>query len=149
MSACICTAESPHWSPKTTTILSIIYIPIQSKKFKKKQSPGCFHYHIQPLIRCIRSQLHIKYMYITCTLKGLMKFSFFPNVPACICMCYVVLSHSVMSNCLQTHGLQLARLLCQWGFSWQEYWSGLSFPSPGDLPSPVIKPRSPTLQVES
>ena len=33
------------------------------------------------------------------------------------------------------------------GFSRQEYWSGLPFPSPGDLPDPRIKPRSPTLQV--
>ena len=32
------------------------------------------------------------------------------------------------------------------GFSRQEYWSGLSFPSPGDLPDPGIKPRSPILQ---
>ena len=31
------------------------------------------------------------------------------------------------------------------GFSRQEYWSGLSFPSPGDLPDPGIKPRSPAL----
>ena len=30
-------------------------------------------------------------------------------------------------------------------FSRQEYWSGLPFPSPGDLPDPGIKPRSPTL----
>ena len=29
------------------------------------------------------------------------------------------------------------------GFSGQKYWSGLPFPSPGDLPSPGIKPRSP------
>ena len=29
------------------------------------------------------------------------------------------------------------------GFSRQEYWSGLSFPSPGDLPHPGIKPVSP------
>ena len=29
------------------------------------------------------------------------------------------------------------------GFSRQEYWSGLPFPSPGDLPNPGIKPRSP------
>ena len=35
------------------------------------------------------------------------------------------------------------------GFSRQEYWSGLPFPSPGDLPNPGIKPRSPTLQVDS
>ena len=30
------------------------------------------------------------------------------------------------------------------GFSRQEYWSGLPFPSPGDLPNLGIKPRSPT-----
>ena len=29
------------------------------------------------------------------------------------------------------------------GFSRQEYWSGLPCPSPGDLPDPGIKPRSP------
>ena len=33
------------------------------------------------------------------------------------------------------------------GFSRQEYWSGLPFPSPGDLPNPGIEPRSPALQV--
>ena len=32
------------------------------------------------------------------------------------------------------------------GFSRQEYWSGLLFPSPGDLPNPGIKPGSPALQ---
>ena len=30
-------------------------------------------------------------------------------------------------------------------FSRQEYWSGLPFPTPGDLPNPVIKPVSPAL----
>ena len=35
------------------------------------------------------------------------------------------------------------------GFSRQEYWSGLPFPSPGDLPDPGIKPWSPTLQADS
>ena len=32
------------------------------------------------------------------------------------------------------------------GFSKQEYWSGLPFPSPGDLPDPGIEPSSPILQ---
>ena len=31
----------------------------------------------------------------------------------------------------------------------KEYWSGLPFPSPGDLPDPGIKPRSPALQADS
>ena len=35
------------------------------------------------------------------------------------------------------------------GFSRQEYWSGLPFPSPGDLPNPGIEPRSPEFQAET
>ena len=35
------------------------------------------------------------------------------------------------------------------GFSRQEYWSGLPFPSPGDLPDPGIEPKFPALQVDS
>ena len=35
------------------------------------------------------------------------------------------------------------------GFSRQEYWSGLPFPSPGDLPNPGIKSRSPALQADT
>ena len=34
------------------------------------------------------------------------------------------------------------------GFSRQEYWSGLPFSSPGDLPNPAIEPRSPALQAD-
>ena len=35
------------------------------------------------------------------------------------------------------------------GFSRQEYWSGLPFPSPGDLPKPGIEPRSPALWADA
>ena len=35
------------------------------------------------------------------------------------------------------------------GFSRQEYWSGLSFPSLGDLPNPGIEPGSPTLKADA
>ena len=35
------------------------------------------------------------------------------------------------------------------GFSRQEYWSGLPFLSPGDLPDPGIEPRSPALQADT
>ena len=34
-------------------------------------------------------------------------------------------------------------------FSRQEYWRGLPLPSPGDLPSPGLEPRSPELQADS
>ena len=35
------------------------------------------------------------------------------------------------------------------GFSRQEYWSGVQFLSPGNLPDPGIKPESPALQADS
>ena len=35
------------------------------------------------------------------------------------------------------------------GFSSLEYWSGLPFPSPGDLPKLRIEPRSPALQADA
>ena len=35
------------------------------------------------------------------------------------------------------------------GFSWQEHWSGLSFPPPGDLPDLGIKHVSPAFQADS
>ena len=40
---------------------------------------------------------------------------------------------------------QKLRLLCPWGFSRQEYWSGLLCPPPGNLPDSGIKPVSPAL----
>ena len=48
-----------------------------------------------------------------------------------------------------TPWLQPARLLCPWGFSKQEYWSGLPCPTPGDLPDSGVEPRSPTLKADS
>ena len=64
----------------------------------------------------------------------------------CALLC---LSPSVMFDSLWPHGLLPAKLLCPQGFSRQEYWSELLCPSPGDLPNPGIKPRSPTMQEDS
>ena len=52
-----------------------------------------------------------------------------------------------MSDSLRPHGLYQASL--SMGFSKQEYWSGLPFPSPGDLPDPRIEPGSPTLEADA
>ena len=49
-------------------------------------------------------------------------------------------SHSVASDSLRPHGHQGPPSM---GFSRQEYWSGLPFPSPGNLPDPGIKPGLP------
>ena len=61
---------------------------------------------------------------------------------------YVCIICSVMSDSLQPHGLSCQAPLSM-EFSKQEYWSGLPFPSPGDLLDPRIKPRSPELQADS
>ena len=53
-----------------------------------------------------------------------------------------------MSDSLQPHGLHCEALLSM-EFSRQEYWSGLPFPSPGDLPDPGIEPGFPALQANS
>ena len=52
--------------------------------------------------------------------------------------CYV---SSAMSNSLRPYGLACQALLSK-EFSWQEYWSGLLCPPPGDLPNPGIEPES-------
>ena len=41
------------------------------------------------------------------------------------------------------------RLLCPWNFPGKNNWSGLPFPSPGNLPDPGIEPRSLSLQADS
>ena len=54
-----------------------------------------------------------------------------------------VVSLSVLSNSLQPYGLLPARLLCPWGFSRQEYWSGLPCPPPGIFPTQGSNPGLP------
>ena len=53
-----------------------------------------------------------------------------------------------MSDSLQRHALCPTAFLSM-GFPRQEYWSGLPFPSSGDLPHPGIETASPALQVGS
>ena len=59
-------------------------------------------------------------------------------------------SHTVVSDSLRSHGLYVARQApLSMEFSRQEYWCGMPFPSPGDLPDPGIEPGSPVLQADS
>ena len=59
-----------------------------------------------------------------------------------------VLGCSVVSDSCHPIDCSPARLLSM-GFSTQEYWCGLPFPSSGDLPTPGIEPRSSALQADS
>ena len=61
-----------------------------------------------------------------------------------VSVCVCVFSRSVVSNSLGPHGLYLPGPLFM-EFSRQEYWSGLLFPTPGDLPDRGIEPESPAL----
>ena len=57
-------------------------------------------------------------------------------------MCVCVRACSVMSDSA-TPWTVAPQASLSMGFPRQEYWSGLSFPIPGDVPNPGIKPTSP------
>ena len=59
-----------------------------------------------------------------------------------------MLSHLVVSDSWDPIDVACQAPLSM-GFSRQEYWSGLLFPSPGYLPDPGIEPRSRALQADS
>ena len=69
-------------------------------------------------------------------------------------LCYTAMSHcECVSHCCVRLFVTPWIVVCQsplsMEFSRQEYWSGLPFPSPGDLPDSGIKPRTPELQTDS
>ena len=66
-------------------------------------------------------------------------------VCVCVCVCVCVRARArTLSHVghLVTLGTIARKAPLSMGFSRQEYWSGLPFPSPGDLPNPGIKPAS-------
>ena len=91
----------------------------------------CARTHVCVLV-CILTQLCLTLLVRVC-------------VCVCVCVCARTHTYSVVSDSLQPRGRQPARLLCLEDFSRQEYWSGLPFPSPGDLPDSGIEPGSPAL----
>ena len=64
---------------------------------------------------------------------------------ACLMCVYYWLSRVRLFATLRSVARQVPPSI---GFSRQEYWNGLPFPSPGILPNPEIKPGSPTLQAD-
>ena len=54
----------------------------------------------------------------------------------------LLFTHSVVSNSFATAWMVTCRAPLSIGFPRQEYWTGLPFPSPGDLPNPRIEPAS-------
>ena len=70
---------------------------------------------------------------------------------ACVCVCVCVCELSQLSRVqlFATLWNVLGQAPQSMRFSRQEYWSGLPFPLPGDLPDPGIETRSPALQADS
>ena len=65
-----------------------------------------------------------------------------PTLSWCVCMCVYV-------QLFVTPWTIACQVPLSMEFSRQGYWSGLSFPSPGEIPHPGIEPRSPTLQADA
>ena len=63
----------------------------------------------------------------------------------CVCVCVCVYAHSVVCDSLPPLWTVARQASLSMGFSRQEYWSELPFPSSGDLPDPGIKSVSPAL----
>ena len=60
-------------------------------------------------------------------------------------MCACLLSHFICVRLFATPWIVACQAPLSMGLSRQEYWSGMSFPSPRDLPIPGIEPGSPAL----
>ena len=84
--------------------------------------------------------------YVNYGLSGLLSLCVCVYVCVCVCVCVKSLSHVQLFATPWTVACQAPLSM---GFSRQEYWSGLPLPSPGDLPNPRIKPRSPALQADA
>ena len=67
----------------------------------------------------------------------------------CVCVCVCVCACLVISNSLVTPWTVACQAPLSMEFSRQEYWSGLPFPPPRDLPDLGIEPGAPTVQVDS
>ena len=61
----------------------------------------------------------------------------------------ISVSCSLMSDSFATPWTVARQAPLSMKFSWQEYWSGQPFPSPGNLPNPRIEPRSPAFLADS
>ena len=95
----------------------------------------------------------LQFIYLAChTCNRTCRSCVYLCIYMCVCIvcrkCYSIqygkresLSHSVMSNSATSWTVALQASLSM-GFSWHKCWSGLPFPSPGDLPDPGIEPKS-------
>ena len=126
----------PHWGMLVHRILLSL-----SKGALSLDSPSVFF--LLPLLMHLSSELMF-FLHINTVNHIIAKCL---GNSACVYVCYLLSCVRLLATpWMVTHHTPLSM-----GFSSQEYWSGLLFPSPGDLPfpNPGIKPRSPALQADS
>ena len=83
------------------------------------------------------SKMAIPFYIITSNVRGFQFLHFLASVCVCVCVCAQAQLLSCVHSCIPWTVAHQAPL--SMGFPRQEYWSGLPFPSPGDLPDPRIK----------
>ena len=71
------------------------------------------------------------------------------NLPVCVCVHACACVHAQSCLTLATSWTIACKAPLSIGFSRQEHWSGLPFPSPGDLPNTGIETGSPALQEDA
>ena len=106
---------------------------------KKTCHPSFWEYCQQSAFfgNCLSQEIHLAHGHISLGFTSPALWPWLRTAPrAC--------SAGSLSPSLWVRGLQPARLLCSWNVQ-ARYRSGLPVPSPGDLPSPGTKPRSPHL----
>ena len=127
-------AHFAHVAPVSQVLLSLVedefhYLSSATSR-KGHASPGGFGRWVQPSTHASQQQVSEDVL------------SAYEQCRPC------VLSHSVVSDSAAPWAVAHQAPLSMES-SRPEYWSGQPFPSPGNLPNPGIKPRSPTLQVDS
>ena len=113
-----------------------------------------FHHHGQPGRLWSSSGHHLAYfeslLWVRCPHIALsLSHPFFTSSFSYLTAQLLIVAESCLCDSFATPWAVACQTPLSMGFSRQEYWSRLSFPSPGDLPNPGIKQASRELQADS
>ena len=111
----------------------------------------CIHVRDRPMLLCYDVFIRVWYESYSALENKLENVLLSGSICVRLFVSFLLLlfSHYVVSNSFGTPWTVACQVPLSMGFPRQEYWSGLLFPSPGDIPSPGIEPRSPALQADS
>ena len=134
---------NPGIKPQSPT-LQVDYLPAEAPGKPKNTGVGSLSLlqQIFPTQESNQGLLHCKRILYQLSYQLSQRPSIWCEFTVC-CVCVCVCEHSGTQSCLFVIPWTIAHQApLSVGFPRQEYWSRLPFPSPGDLPSPGIKPES-------